>query len=240
MYGHGFATLFLAEAHGMVNQKELRDQLKGTLTRAVKLIIDTQNNEGGWRYQPRARRRRLIGHHLPDHGLARRPQRRLYVFPRAWPTAASSMSRTARTCATASSGGFRYQRHGGPPGFARTAAGIVALYSAGLYEGKEVDAGLKYLMQHKPGNNRGGGGIFGGNFEAAMHYYYGHYYAVQATWIAGGNYWKEWYPAIRNELLNSKEPGGTWWDGRFCRHYCTSMALIILQVPNNYLPIMQR
>jgi hypothetical protein len=73
-----------------------------------------------------------------------------------------------------------------------------------------------------------------------MHYYYGHYYAVQATWIAGGKYWKEWYPAIRNELLNSREQGGTWWDGRFCRHYCTSMALIILQVPNNYLPIMQR
>jgi hypothetical protein len=23
-------------------------------------------------------------------------------------------------------------------------------------------------------------------------------------------------------------------------HYCTAMALIILQVPNNYLPILQR
>src|SRR5262249_57357706 len=52
MYGHGFATLFLAEAHGMVNDQALRGQLKGTLSRAVKLIINTQNSEGGWRYEP--------------------------------------------------------------------------------------------------------------------------------------------------------------------------------------------
>ncbi len=52
MYGHGFGTLFLAEAHGMVNNRALRDRLHGTLTRAVRLIIETQNREGGWRYHP--------------------------------------------------------------------------------------------------------------------------------------------------------------------------------------------
>src|SRR5262245_4444669 len=43
MYGHGFATLFLAEASGMVHQKETREKLRGTLRRAVKLIVETQN-----------------------------------------------------------------------------------------------------------------------------------------------------------------------------------------------------
>lgn len=52
MYGHGFAALFLAEAHGMVNQPALREKLRGTLGRSIKLIIDTQNREGGWRYRP--------------------------------------------------------------------------------------------------------------------------------------------------------------------------------------------
>ena len=47
MYGHGFATLFLAEAHGMVNQPELKKQLREVLGRAVKLIINTQNREVG-------------------------------------------------------------------------------------------------------------------------------------------------------------------------------------------------
>ena len=49
MYGHGFATLFLAEVYGMSPRGELRDKLH----RAVNLIIDTQNHQGGWRYQPK-------------------------------------------------------------------------------------------------------------------------------------------------------------------------------------------
>jgi hypothetical protein len=72
-----------------------------------------------------------------------------------------------------------------------------------------------------------------------MHYFYGHYYAVQAMWTAGGNYWKEWYPAIRDELLSRQNPDGSWLD-QICSHYGTAMACIILQVPNNYLPILQK
>ena len=48
MYSHGFGTLFLAEAYGMTHRPEIREKLQ----KAVRLIIDTQNLEGGWRYQP--------------------------------------------------------------------------------------------------------------------------------------------------------------------------------------------
>ena len=49
MYGHGFATLFLGEIYGMgPDDKRVRD----ALVRAVELIIGTQNEEGGWRYNP--------------------------------------------------------------------------------------------------------------------------------------------------------------------------------------------
>ena len=48
MYGHGFATMFLAECYGMSRRAELR----GKLAAAVKLIVDSQNDEGGWRYWP--------------------------------------------------------------------------------------------------------------------------------------------------------------------------------------------
>ncbi len=48
MYSHGFGALFLAEAYGMTHRPEIREKLQ----KAVRLIIDTQNNEGGWRYQP--------------------------------------------------------------------------------------------------------------------------------------------------------------------------------------------
>src|SRR5262249_16660112 len=48
MYGHGFATLFLAEAYGMSPREDLKEKLE----RAIKLMVLTQNYQGGWRYQP--------------------------------------------------------------------------------------------------------------------------------------------------------------------------------------------
>ena len=40
MYSHGFGTLFLAEAYGMTHRPEIREKLQ----KAVRLIIDSQNN----------------------------------------------------------------------------------------------------------------------------------------------------------------------------------------------------
>src|SRR5207248_10621757 len=86
-----------------------------------------------------------------------------------------------KRCQDRLQGSFRYQAQGQlgfQHPFARTAAGVVALYSAGVYKGPEVEAGLKYLMEQcKPG---------GRVFHHPMHYFYGHYYAAQAMWLAGG------------------------------------------------------
>jgi hypothetical protein len=74
-----------------------------------------------------------------------------------------------------------------------------------------------------------------------FHYFYGHYYAVQAMWTAGGSYWSEWFPWIRDELVNRQkaQTNGAWRDA-ICEHYGTAMACLILQIPNNYLPIFQK
>jgi hypothetical protein len=131
-------------------------------------------------------------------------------------------------------GGFRYQTAGGPSQFARSAAGVVALYCAGIYKGPEIDSGLHYLMQFLPGKAV--------RSEEHQHYYYGHYYAAQAMWTAGGKFWSEWYPAIRDQLVNHGDRmlSGGWIDRRFSNEYATAMACIILQIPNNYLPILQK
>jgi hypothetical protein len=120
----------------------------------------------------------------------------------------------------------------GPPdsGFARTAAGVVALYNAGLYEGREITAGLDYLSLRIPTKEAG---------EDEAYYFYGHYYAVQAMWHAGGERWSAWYPAIRDELMARQRKDGDWMDP-VSPEYGTAMACIILQTPNNYLPILQR
>jgi Prenyltransferase and squalene oxidase repeat len=232
MYGHGFATLFLAEVYGMVNEPNLRSELRSTLGRAVRLIITSQNQEGGWRYHPHSRDADLSVTICQINAL-RAARNAGIAVPR--PTR-DRCEAYVRRCQDQQSGGFRYQTFGGGAGFARTAAGVVALMSAGVYDDPAVRSGVAYLNRHRPGS--GGGGL--GFADVQMHYYYGHYYAVQAMWIQGGADWRAWYPAIRNELLGSRNPQGFWHQGLMCSHYCTAMALIILQVPNNYLPILQR
>lgn len=234
MYGHGFATLFLAEVYGMINETGLRAELRATLGRAVGLIIRAQNNEGGWRYQPRP--------HDADLSvticqiMALRAARNAGIaVPK---SVADKCTDYVKRCQD-NSGGFRYQPFAGGPGFARTAAGVVALNSAGIYDGDSVNKGLDYLMKFRPGAGGGPQGFLGGA-EMQMHYFYGHYYAVQAMWLRGENYWRQWFPAIRDELLTSRRPDGSWQMLGQCSNFCTAMALIILQVPNNYLPILQR
>jgi hypothetical protein len=248
MYGHGFATLFLAEAHGMVNSRPLRDRVHATLGRAVQLIIDSQNGEGGWRYHPRGDPQFRNDADLSVTICQIMALRAAHAAGISVPTqVVNKCIDYVKSCQDLiGDGGFRYMKFGGPTGFARTAAGVVALNSAGIYKDVSVQKGLDYLMKNcKPGG--AAGRPHGLNQDMRMHYYYGHYYAAQAMWIAGRPYWTEWYPAIRDELLNHQDRqvlgGGTqccWQDRHICTHYATAMALIILQIPNNYLPIFQR
>ncbi|MFP6873620.1 MAG: hypothetical protein VCA55_08920 [Verrucomicrobiales bacterium] len=51
MYDHGIAALALVEAYGVTKDQEL----KGKAFAAIDFIVDSQHEEGGWRYQPRQR-----------------------------------------------------------------------------------------------------------------------------------------------------------------------------------------
>lgn len=238
MYGHGFGTLFLAEVYGMVHDRKLREELHDTLERAVKVIIDSQNGEGGWRYLPKPEGADISVTICQIMAL-RAARNAGFSVPK---SVADKCIEYVKRCQEFD-GGFRYMAQGGGTAFARTAAGVVALYSAGVYQGPAIEKGLNYLTKRKPGQNSPRH-----DPRDDMHYFYGHYYAVQAMWIAGGNYWVEWYPAIRDELLlredsprraNRLRDDGSW-DDQICRHYGTAMACFILQVPNNCLPILQK
>jgi hypothetical protein len=218
MYGHGFATLFLAEAAGMVHEPKLREQLDKKLHRAVKLILDGQNPEGGWRYLPGSRDADISVTICQIMALRAARNAGIYV----------PKSKIDKCVDYVKSCQDRIQ---GAQGFARTAAGVCALYSAGIYKGREIELGLEFLRRSRPLDRPFG--------RPDMHYFYGHYYAVQAMWTAGGRYWSEWYPAIRDELIGRQALDGSWMD-QICSHYATAMACIILQMPNNYLPILQK
>jgi hypothetical protein len=127
-------------------------------------------------------------------------------------------------------GGFMYMlSQPGDSRFPRSAAGVVAFYNAGIYEGDEIEKGLDYLMKHIPRTNA---------VARETHYFYAHYYAVQAMWQAGGERWCRWYSAVRDALLARQKEDGSWFDP-ISPEYGTAMACIILQMPNNHLPIFQ-
>lgn len=220
MYGHGFATLFLAEAYGM---SERREDLGKKLRQSIDLIVKTQNDQGGWRYQPRKADADLSVTICQIMALRAASDAGISVPKATRERAINYVKQSQR-----SDGGFMYTIPRGHVTFALTAAGLVSLFSAGIYEGDEIEGGLKHLMRYLPG---------GRLKHHSGHYFYGHYYAVQATWHAGGEYYHKWYPAIRDELLGSQQPGGSWLDNSFGAEYGTAMACIILQMPNNILPI---
>jgi hypothetical protein len=236
MYGHGFGTLFLAEVSGTVHDRSLRDAVWEKLHQAVRVILDAQNGDGGWRYEPRPSGSDISV--TVCQMMALRAARNAGVgVPKGRIDEGVKYIRRCRD----EGGWFNYQagrRNGSFGNFARTAAGVSALNCAGIYKGEEIEKGLEYVMTNRPpvlGQFRGRG--FGRADQ--QYYFYGHYYAMQAIWTAGGEAFANWYRSVRDEFLECQRPDGGWVDG-VCPHYATAMACLVLQVPNNYLPIMQK
>jgi hypothetical protein len=223
MYGHGFATLFLGEVYGMTGDERVKDKLQN----AVKLIEASQNRAGGWRYQPTPIDADISVTICQVMGLRAARDAGIKVDK----TTIDKAIEYVMACRNPD-GGFSYmanQGGGGGSGFARSAAGVATLYYAGVFEGDAITGGLNYIKQFTP--NKGMAA------DAEGHYFYGHYYAVQAMFLAGGDYWSNWYPAIRDQLIARQNQQTGAWSGDFSEDYATSMALIILQMPNRYLPV---
>ena len=228
MYGHGFATLFLGEVYGMNNED---DRVRDALVRAVRLIVSSQNDEGGWRYNPVPADADVSVTICQVMGLRSARNAGIKV-PK---STIDDAVKYVRECQNPD-GGFRYMRDAGGSLWPRTAAGIASLYYAGVYEDETIERGLDYLQQSAfpRGGGRGAAGF------VQPHYFYGHYYATQAMYLAGGKHWAKWWPAIREELIARQNADGSWTDAQYGNAYGTAMALIVLQMPKRYLPIFQR
>ena len=229
MYGHGFASLFLGEVSGMTAggaDTGRSARVHEALVRAIRLIERTQNEEGGWRYNP-----------VPYDAdvsvticqvMALRSARNAGIeVDKAVIDRAVDYARRCQNI----DGGFRYQADGGSSAWPRSAAGVATLFYAGIYEDNAINTGLEYLKRTAmPGRVRG----------SRAHYAYGQYYSVQAMYLAGGEHWAMWWPAVRSELLSDQQADGSWDDRTAGSNYGTAMMLIVLQMPKRYLPIFQK
>jgi len=131
-------------------------------------------------------------------------------------------------------GSFKYQNEPNTrSSFALTAAGITSLYHAGVYGHRDIKLALDYLKRNID--------IVSQMYATHYFYYYGHYYAVQAMYMAGEPYWSWYFKRIRSELLNAQFQDGSWMnDIGPGKNFGTAVATLILEIPYRYLPIFQR
>ncbi|MFH2002052.1 MAG: prenyltransferase/squalene oxidase repeat-containing protein [Planctomycetota bacterium] len=255
MYSHAFATLFLAEVYGMTHRADVGKKLQ----EAVDLIVECQNKLGSWRYEPFApeadmsvtvcqlmalRAARNIGIKVPRSTIDRAVDyvRGSYVGKNS-PYLNPRFNLFLRTpYYFIEEGSFLYQTYSptnnNNTGFYRssyslTSAGVVSLFNAGRYSEEEIRASLDYILRKYD--------LVTDQWRHHYFFWYGNYYAVQAMYIAGGSYWNAYYPRIRRELISSQRSSGYWenTDGPG-ENFATAVAIIILQIPFNYLPIFQR
>ncbi len=233
MYSHGFATLYLAECYGMAPEAPVRSALEA----AIDLIHTAQNNEGGWRYSPVP-----VDADLSVTICQIMALRGAYNVGIGGQESLDAIARAiayVRKCAN-SDGSFNYTAGSsgwgtnGAEGVPRAAAGAMSLMGAGVTDLADPQLGpaLRFL-----GKN------FGAHLKGTGEYFwYGQYYTAQAMFHSPNaddwaRYWKDAWPIIAKK--QNRE--GQWTQGEGPGPaYSTAMALIILQIPNNYLPIFQR
>jgi hypothetical protein len=243
MYDHAFATLFLAEVCGMTHN----DDVKRELQKAVDFIVKSQNQSGGWRYEPYAaesdmsivvcqvialRAARNIGIRVPKSTVERAAR---YVVD-------SAVTRDDRFQGGfgggfSEVGTFHYQKDvTSRTTFPLTAAGVTALHGLGIYSDDLIKRGLDFLSRDLQSFNND-------SDNARGHYYfwYGHYYGVQAMYTAGSPYWEPYFSELREKLLQRQRPDGTWpCDVGPGPAFSTAVACLILEIPYRFLPIFQR
>lgn len=240
MYGHGIATLALAELLGMSNDGTSRERIRDACKRGVELILRAQQvqksrkqDEGGWRYTPKANDSDLSVSIWQLMALRSAKNAGLEVPSDAINRAVGYIRNSFRKPPNpASPTGFSYTP-GAVAEWSTAAEGLLALQVCGEYEAMEVKETSDWLLKNPP---KGSG-------SRQKWFYYGTYYYAQGMYQRGGQHAAESAKFVREALLPLQEKDGNWKaasDAEKNRIYCTAMALLSLSVKYHFLPIYQR
>ncbi|MHC4512773.1 MAG: prenyltransferase/squalene oxidase repeat-containing protein [Planctomycetota bacterium] len=237
MYSHAFATLFLAEVYGMSRDRRIREGLE----RATHIIVDSQNHQGGWRYNAFSldsdisitvcqlqalRAARNIGIQIPKSTIDR----------------AVAYVKGSRIDYGRYKGRYTYKLSGRARKtnqYSIQAAAVTSLVSAGVYDRELIEPVLDFLTEEMPNVSE--------RWPHHYYFWYGNYYASQAFFHAEDllqdGCFRRYYIAIRDHLLADQQEDGRWLNPQTDGPgdpFGTAVACIILQIPKQYLPIFQR
>lgn len=226
MYEIGLFTIAMSELWGMTSDPKDNKEIQVALERVVEIILRSQNPLGGWRYAPR-----------PDAGQDTSVTAMVFVSLASAREAGVLVPTETIERVTGylrdqafdeRRGGFGYQGKGYT--IACTSGGVYAAQLAGNRGSEWVSAALNTLENDPKMFSRKDNG----------HFYYSHYYAMQAMVQAGEDHYAKWYPKIRDSLISLQQPNGSWQEKEKDYPHKTPMAIIILGTPNRYIPVYQR
>ncbi|MDA1272983.1 MAG: terpene cyclase/mutase family protein [Verrucomicrobia bacterium] len=216
MYNHGFSTLALAEAYGMVDDERLGPALE----KAVSLILNAQSKNpfGAWRYSPESTD--------ADTTVSGAQMMALFAARNAGISVPEVAIRKGlaffRNCQT-KDGGYAYTP-GSSANAARTAIGCLILALAKEKSSKAFQVAAEYLKD-APAES------------SYFHYYL--YYASQAFFHTSPEVWTVWNSKNIQKLRSTQNPDGSW-DGQFGPTFATAASLLSLALNYRYLPIYER
>jgi len=262
MYGHGFATMFLASVYGEEEDKDQREKLEKCLKKAVEFISKAQTSKkfrkpegkevevGGWGYVSAADSNQFDeGSVTITQVQALRAARNAGIQV---PKETIDKAVAYLEACTTPKGGVIYSYAGSngnalsgqerPP---ITAAAVACSFGAGQYKGELAKKWVKFCKDNIP--------IAKGRVS---HDEYQSYYFAQFVYILGDDRYGEMFPkedkntwltwskykeAMYPYLIDSQDKNsGAWTSGYIGPVFSTSINLTILQLEKGILPIYQR
>ena len=224
MYAQGLATIALCEAYAMTGDMAL----KGLAQSAIDFIVFAQDKKGGgWRYAPgQPGDTTVTGWQLM--ALKSGQMARLDV-----PSPTIFLAQRFLQ-SVASQGGAKYGYLTNAPRKTTTAVGLLCrMYTGWRPSNPALQRGVLYLSEWGPS-------------EEGLYY---DYYATQVMHHWGGQQWERWNLTMRDSLIATQavaghEAGSWYFSGAHGqsggRLYCTSMAVMTLEVYYRYMPLYSR
>lgn len=263
MYGHCFAVLFLSEVYGMEGNVYLSDKIRWVLEKSVRTIERAQTKDGGWYYGWEVMSAAIYSPDSEGNKTIEQDEGSVTIHAIQALRAAKNAGITVNVATIEkglnyivkcqnTDGGIRYQLHNaGNSEPAISAAAVATFYMAGVYQLKDQeykdskDAKAKAVKRcwYYSENVYKKGMLFA---EINAYPFYAHLYMAQASWITNDGHFELYYPNLSNWLLTNievKHDKLPIWKGDQAGanfYYSTAAALIILQIPKQYLPILTR
>jgi len=234
MYDHIWSTYVLLLAYG--NCPWYPD-MRTKISRAVQALLKAQKPDGGWRYTlsplgvsdvsvtasalSTIRMARMSGFAVPEAAVVK---------------AEEFIIRCGKVNRPEDSGTFMYREGGERSGPSIAGAGLLALFSRGLYNHEYVKPcteHIAYVYRRAHIEDMKDSPIF-------RYFHFGLYYASQAMYQAGDAYWIPWYRKIATALKATQAQNGSFTDSHGNTVYPTAIVAIVLQAPLGYLPLYLR